>query len=174
MSDVLNRWLASSEEDRQADFELLAAIVERSRDLAVEKWGARFTVLYWGMAEDIPERLEAAGIRVVRLRDVFGDGRWWEDFVIPGDGHPSPAGHQQIAQAALDALRIPGPSKSVTREDDETDPASSRAEAAQEAAKVLHTAASAGSARGGTRRARSATLRLRSALPSCASFLKYL
>lgn len=103
---VLNRWLAPSDEEREADFDLLAAIIARSRDVAKEKWGAGFTVLYWGMAEDIPGRLESAGVRVIRLREVFGEG-WWEDLVIPGDGHPSAAGHRQIARAALAALDEP-------------------------------------------------------------------
>lgn len=107
LRDALNRWLAPSEQQRAEDLDLLAAIVARSQELAAQKWQARFTVLFWGIGEEIPQRLEAAGVRVVRLSELSAGTRWWEEWVIPIDGHPAPSGHRRIAEVLLAELGTP-------------------------------------------------------------------
>lgn len=98
LRNLLAASLRADPEEIAADRERYAAIVARAAELADERWGARFTVLFWDSAKnDLPDLLESRGLNVLRVSDTLGP-RGWQPFTIPGDGHPTPAAHAAMAQ----------------------------------------------------------------------------
>jgi hypothetical protein len=90
--------LRADAEETAADRERYAAIIARAAALAQERWGARFTVLFWDSAEsDLPEFLESRGLKVLRVSEALGEGGW-KAWMIPGDGHPAAPGHAAMAR----------------------------------------------------------------------------
>ena len=99
---VLDRWrrIAWVAEQPHPYEDLLAAIVVRLRDVFVERYHAPFVVVVWP-DYDIGEvwlvrRLQEAGVTLIEARDVMPGAS--DEYVIVNDWHPSPRGHQVLAE----------------------------------------------------------------------------
>lgn len=96
---LLAWWLGADEVEAAYDRELYVAIVARAAEIVKERYGARFSVVYWDRDGDpIPTQLEARGIDVIRVSDAF-EGRPWRRFVLDVDRHPNSRGHAKIGRA---------------------------------------------------------------------------
>lgn len=90
------------------DIERYARILERSAQLAFEKYGAGFTVVYWdddnGPSRRVLERLRKTALPLVLVSDVIPRGEWTE-LTLPGDPHPKPEAHRRLAAALAARFR---------------------------------------------------------------------
>src|SRR5262245_58109653 len=91
----------------QSDLERFNAIIQRSRDLVAEKYGAPFLVLVWDKyheREDVDwlvQRLSQAGVDVIMLSKVI-PGLWDKENYIPNDWHPTGSALKEVAQVIYD------------------------------------------------------------------------
>ncbi len=103
--DLLRWWLEADEAGEEADRRLYVDVVARAADVAREKWGAGFTVLYWDHKDEpFVDLLRERGLDVVPVSDAL-EGRSWRRFVLGVDRHPNRFGHQTMARAVARHLR---------------------------------------------------------------------
>ena len=102
----LFQWsLLATEAERQADRERYVEIVARSAELVRERWGARFTVVFWDHdGDEVATLLRERGLDVLLVSDAL-EGKSWRRFVLKGDRHPSRVGHRRVAKALTRHLR---------------------------------------------------------------------
>ncbi len=102
---LLQWWLRADAAQQERDRQLYVEVVARAAELVRERWGARFTVLYWDHDGDpLADRLRERGLDVLRVSDAL-DGRSWRRFVLPVDRHPSRWGYQTLAGALTRNIR---------------------------------------------------------------------
>ncbi len=103
--EVLERSLVAGDAEREYDEQRYVEIVARAAELARERWGARFTVIFWDEpGGTLADRLEARGLDVLRVSDAL-DGVRRERIVLGVDRHPNRWGHSRIARAAARPVR---------------------------------------------------------------------
>lgn len=111
---LLAWWLTPGEAEAARDRELYVEIVARAAQIVRDRYGARFSVVYWDHADDpIPEMLEARGLDLIRVSNAF-EGQPWRRFVLDVDRHPSRRGHAKIGRAV--ARRIQEGRRTTARE----------------------------------------------------------
>ena len=104
---VLDRTLyrADLSED---DIELYARILERSAQLAREKFSTGFTVLYWDADNDpsrrVLARLQKTALPILLVSAVIPRVEW-AGLEFPGDGHPKPQAYRRLAVALAARFR---------------------------------------------------------------------
>jgi hypothetical protein len=114
------------------DIELYARILERSAQLARDKFGTGFTVLYWDedteLSRRVLARLQRTALPILLVSTVIPRGEW-VGLEFPGDGHPKPAAYRRLAVALAERFRdgplvarSPGGSSSATRSADAHSP----------------------------------------------------
>lgn len=102
---LLERSLVAGEDERERDEQRYVEIVARAAELADERWGARFTVIFWDEpGGTLADRLEARGLDVLRVSDAL-DGVRRERIVLGADRHPNRWGHSRIARAVARHVR---------------------------------------------------------------------
>jgi hypothetical protein len=94
------------------DIERYTRILERSAQLAREKYGAGFTVVYWDDDNEpsrrVLERLRKTALPLVLVSDVIPRGEW-TGLALPGDPHPKPEVHRRLAAALAARFRAGTP-----------------------------------------------------------------
>jgi hypothetical protein len=90
------------------DIERYARILERSAQLARERFGAGFTMVYWDVDNEpsrrVLARLRRTSLALVLVSDIIPRGEWTQ-LAIPGDGHPKPEANRRMAAALAPLLR---------------------------------------------------------------------
>lgn len=85
------------------DIERCARILKRAAQLAREKYGAGFTVVYWDDDNEpsrrVLARLRKTALRLVLVSDVIPRGEW-TGLTLPGDPQPNPDTHRQLVGTA--------------------------------------------------------------------------
>ena len=89
------------------DIERYGRIVERSAQLAREKFGAGFTVLYWDDDSDVSRRvlarLRATKLPIVLVSEIIPRAEW-PRVVLPHDGHPTAEAYRRLSAALVQRL----------------------------------------------------------------------
>lgn len=105
-SDYLERterWLATFRDDCKAAGYRYSIVLQHTKDSVVDGWR---NYLYTGRA--ITRKLDAfcdrESIPRVEMLDIFRDGRPWQDYIYPSDGHPKPLGARKTAEAIYNKL----------------------------------------------------------------------
>jgi hypothetical protein len=90
------------------DIERYARILERSAQLAREKLGAGFTVIYWDADGEssarVLARLRKTDLSIMLVSDVIPRSEW-AGLRIPGDVHPKPEVNRRLAAALAARFR---------------------------------------------------------------------
>ena len=102
LAGVLDRWRGFGwiAELPRPHEDLLAALVVRLRDVFVERYHAPFLVVSWTdyrSGDWLVRQLKEAGVTLLEARDVM-PGSESGEYVIINDWHPSPRGHQVLAE----------------------------------------------------------------------------
>jgi hypothetical protein len=89
------------------DIERYGRIVERAAQLAREKFGAGFTIVYWDDDSDVGARvlarLRATKLPVVLVSDIIPLSQW-KYLVLPYDGHPTGEANRRLAAGLVERL----------------------------------------------------------------------
>jgi len=84
------------------DIERYGRILERSAQLARDRYRAGFTMVYWDDDNEpsrrVLARLRATGLPLVLVSEVIPRAEW-RAIKLPGDGHPKPEAHRRLAAA---------------------------------------------------------------------------
>jgi hypothetical protein len=84
------------------DIERYARILERSAQLSLRKYGARFLVVYWdednASSRRVLQRLRKTTLPIVLVSDVIPRTEW-ASLTLPRDGHPKPEANRRLAAA---------------------------------------------------------------------------
>lgn len=103
--ELLERLLVASASERESDEQRYVAIVARAAELVRERWGARFTVIFWDEpGGTLADQLETRGLDVLRVSDAL-EGLRRARIVLGADRHPNRWGHSRIARAVARHVR---------------------------------------------------------------------
>jgi len=90
------------------DIEQYGRIVERSAQLAREKYGTGLTVVFWDYDNEnsrrVLARLQNSGIPIILVSQLMPRTEW-DDVSIPVDGHPSAEANRRLAKALVARLK---------------------------------------------------------------------
>jgi hypothetical protein len=109
----LGQRLVEQRATRNADVELLVAIVARARDLFESRFpGARFHVIAWDHGDagtrGLLDALSSRGLRLHRVADAVPDiAKRPRRYHIPLDTHPNARAHRALASYVVNALLPP-------------------------------------------------------------------
>jgi hypothetical protein len=94
------------------DIERYGRILERSAQLARERYGAGFTVVYWDDDNEpsrrVLARVRKTGLPLVLVSEVIPRAEW-KALALPGDPHPRPEVHRRLAAALAARFRAATP-----------------------------------------------------------------